>query len=214
MRELGKNIRTLREGRGMTQDSFAELLHVTRQTVSNYENGRSQPDLDMLAAIARVLDTDVNALLGAGSNKKTVRHKMNTLEKLTLFLLASLILSCFFPWFDYQAIGYGVLGDQINGTVILFFLPIPLFLISLFQIIEPSSRFQRILLGIVLSGIPVGILWLILAFLRDHRLNLIWQENLPGVCPAAWIGLVVGMLLTIALISALFRRSIQKEDIK
>lgn len=67
MRELGKNIKTLREGRGMTQDGFAELLHVTRQTVSNYENGRSQPDLDMLAQIARVLDTDVNTLLGAAS---------------------------------------------------------------------------------------------------------------------------------------------------
>lgn len=67
MRDLGKNIKSLREARGMTQDGFAALLHVTRQTVSNYENGRSQPDLDMLTEIARVLDTDVNALLGAAS---------------------------------------------------------------------------------------------------------------------------------------------------
>ena len=67
MRELGKNIKKLRKSRGMTQDSFAELLHVTRQTVSNYENGRSQPDLEMLTEIARVLDTDVNTLLGADS---------------------------------------------------------------------------------------------------------------------------------------------------
>lgn len=67
MRELGRNIKRLRESRGLTQDGFAELLHVTRQTVSNYENGRSQPDLEMLTEIARVLDTDVNTLLGAAS---------------------------------------------------------------------------------------------------------------------------------------------------
>ncbi len=64
MREFGKNIKSLRESRGLTQDAFAELLHVTRQTVSNYENGRSRPDLDMLQEIARVLDTDASTLLG------------------------------------------------------------------------------------------------------------------------------------------------------
>ena len=65
MAGLGNRIKTLRESRGLTQGAFAEMLHVTRQTVSNYENGRSQPDLNMLAEIARVLDTDANTLLGA-----------------------------------------------------------------------------------------------------------------------------------------------------
>lgn len=63
MRDIGKNIKTLREGKGMTQDELAQALFVTRQTVSNYETGRSRPDIDMLLSIARVLETDVNALL-------------------------------------------------------------------------------------------------------------------------------------------------------
>ena len=67
MTNIGNRIKTLRESRGLTQDAFAELLHVTRQTVSNYENGRSQPDLNMLAEIARVLETDANTLLGETS---------------------------------------------------------------------------------------------------------------------------------------------------
>lgn len=37
MRDIGKNIRTLRTRRGLSQDQLAEALHVTRQTVSNYE---------------------------------------------------------------------------------------------------------------------------------------------------------------------------------
>lgn len=41
MNEIGKNIRFLRQQRKMSQDQLAEALHVTRQTVSNYETGVS-----------------------------------------------------------------------------------------------------------------------------------------------------------------------------
>ncbi len=63
MRDIGKNIRSLREKKGMTQEALAEALFVTRQTVSNYETGRSRPDIDMLLKIAQVLETDVNQVL-------------------------------------------------------------------------------------------------------------------------------------------------------
>ena len=42
MRDIGKNIRDLRIEKNLTQDQLAEKLFVTRQTVSNYENGVSQ----------------------------------------------------------------------------------------------------------------------------------------------------------------------------
>ncbi|MBQ2650775.1 MAG: helix-turn-helix transcriptional regulator [Clostridia bacterium] len=42
MRDVGKNIRDLRQQKGLTQEELAGLLYVTRQTVSNYENGISQ----------------------------------------------------------------------------------------------------------------------------------------------------------------------------
>ena len=63
MRDIGKNIRTLRERRGLTQEELAQALFVTRQTVSNYETGKSRPDIDMLVSIAQVLETDVNQVL-------------------------------------------------------------------------------------------------------------------------------------------------------
>lgn len=37
MRDIGKNIKTLRTAKGMTQEELAAALFVTRQTVSNYE---------------------------------------------------------------------------------------------------------------------------------------------------------------------------------
>lgn len=63
MNNIGKHIRTIRTRKKMTQEALAEILHVTRQTVSNYETGKSQPDIDTLLNIAQALDTDVNCLI-------------------------------------------------------------------------------------------------------------------------------------------------------
>ena len=63
MRDIGKNLKQLREQKGLTQDQLAEQLFVTRQTISNYENGRSRPDIDTLLKIAELLNSDVNSIL-------------------------------------------------------------------------------------------------------------------------------------------------------
>lgn len=63
MRDIGKNIRSIRTDKNMTQDELAEKLFVTRQTVSNYETGRSRPDIDMLLKIAQTLDVDLQELI-------------------------------------------------------------------------------------------------------------------------------------------------------
>ena len=63
MRDIGKNIKELRMRQNMTQDELAEQLFVTRQTVSNYETGKSKPDVEMLVKISEVLRTDVQQLI-------------------------------------------------------------------------------------------------------------------------------------------------------
>lgn len=63
MRDIGKNIKDLRIRKDLTQDALAENLFVTRQTVSNYETGKSRPDIDMLMRIADVLEVDIHVIL-------------------------------------------------------------------------------------------------------------------------------------------------------
>lgn len=42
---LGNKIREIRKINGLTQEQFAQKFHVTRQTVSNWENDKNYPDL-------------------------------------------------------------------------------------------------------------------------------------------------------------------------
>ncbi len=63
MKQVGKNIKKRRVEKGMTQDQLAEKLNVTRQAVSNWETGKTQPSIEMLTAIATHFDTSVEALI-------------------------------------------------------------------------------------------------------------------------------------------------------
>lgn len=87
MRDVGKNIREARQGRGLTQDELAERLFVSRQTVSNYELGRTRPDIDMLEKLAQVLETDLNTLLYSPPDREEKRRVLK--KKLLRLLIAA-----------------------------------------------------------------------------------------------------------------------------
>lgn len=74
MNEVGKNIRKFRIQMNMTQEELAQKIISSRTTVSNYETGRSSPDIDMLITISEVFDTSPDGLIFG--NKKTEK-KMN-----------------------------------------------------------------------------------------------------------------------------------------
>lgn len=50
--QLGQTIQKIRKENHLTQEEFAEIFHVTRQRVSNWENEKSYPDLLTLVAIS------------------------------------------------------------------------------------------------------------------------------------------------------------------
>nr|WP_075576802.1 helix-turn-helix transcriptional regulator [Olsenella timonensis] len=61
---LGERIANLRGARGLSQEALAERVHVSRQTISNWERGKTLVDVQSLAAIADVLGSSVSEVLG------------------------------------------------------------------------------------------------------------------------------------------------------
>ena len=58
------NIKKLREKKGIKQDELAKLLNVTQGAVSGWETGRYNVDNEKLKAIANILETTTDELLG------------------------------------------------------------------------------------------------------------------------------------------------------
>ena len=62
MREILKN---LREKNNLTQDQLAERVLVTRQAVSRWETGETQPNTETLKLLSKEFDVSINTLLGS-----------------------------------------------------------------------------------------------------------------------------------------------------
>ena len=60
---VGDRIRAERKRAQLSQDQLADRLHVTRQTISNWEGGKSLPDIESLKALAEALDIPIERLI-------------------------------------------------------------------------------------------------------------------------------------------------------
>ena len=58
-------LKSLREKNGLTQEQVAERVMVTRQAVSRWETGETQPNTDTLKLLSREFDVSINTLLGS-----------------------------------------------------------------------------------------------------------------------------------------------------
>ena len=107
---LGSYIRSLRTQNHLTQAQLAEQLHITRTTVSKWENGRGMPDVSLLERLAEALDLSVTELVCgerttgepeaalrdviriSGKNRKRDRRLIAALAAAALILLIFVIL--------------------------------------------------------------------------------------------------------------------------
>lgn len=90
MAKVSKNIKKLRTENGLTQDSLAEKINVTRQTVSSWENGRTQPDIEMLELLSQAFSVGIEELIYGEKNKVGLEPTKSDSRKIIKIILASL----------------------------------------------------------------------------------------------------------------------------
>ena len=71
--EMGKEIRRLRNARGLTQEALAAALNVTAQTVSKWECGNSIPDVQLLPEIAVYFGVSIDQLFAMSPEQQMER---------------------------------------------------------------------------------------------------------------------------------------------
>ena len=69
---MAENIVRLRKERGMTQEALAEVVGVSAQTISKWENAVTWPDVALLPAIADVFGVSIDALYGREDARRSL----------------------------------------------------------------------------------------------------------------------------------------------
>lgn len=64
--DIGAKIRDARVKSGLTQEQAAEALSVSRQTISNWETGKTYPDIVSVVRMSDLYDISLDRLLKEG----------------------------------------------------------------------------------------------------------------------------------------------------
>lgn len=76
--ELGGQIKRHRTRLGLSQEELADRIFVTRQSVSNWENGRTYPDLQSLLRLSDLFGLSLDELIKG--DIETMKEEINRLE--------------------------------------------------------------------------------------------------------------------------------------
>ncbi len=192
MNDVAKNIRKIRSAAGMTQEELAEKMFVTRQTISNWENGKSQPDVETLTKLAELFRIEVTELIyGKRNSYRSFQIKY--------IIAAAAALCVVLAWIIWEQTWYRPLTqshttDFANVFLpgVLYFIVKPLgfmalgvFFLSILSFgidtrLERRTRILILIVGIVLAVLSLWIaIELILVFLAP--------QVLPGFIVYSWV---------------------------
>lgn len=191
MVEFGEQLRRSREEKGMTQQSLAEQLYVTRQAVSRWECGDRYPDLLTTKKISQILEVSLDDLLSEKEMKKVVERnpviEKKNVNNIMIVLYAFIVISFFVTVLDIiirfplqsEAIDYSdiqVIVVNIVGLII----SIVFFTYGLIHAIRRTLSPKR--MGVV-----------IIAYFG--AMCILWSDNLSMY--DSWQLVITGILLLI-----------------
>ncbi len=97
--EISKQIKKHRLDAELSQEELAEKIFVTRQTISNWENNRSYPDINSLILLSNFFDISLDILVKGDLEEMKEEIKLEDIQqfnrdsKIYTALLAALVLS-------------------------------------------------------------------------------------------------------------------------
>ena len=116
--ELGRQIKKCRNEMNLSQDELAEKAFVSRQTISNWENDKSYPNVESLALLSAIFNVSIDNLIKGDIKEMKREINENDFQKyqkdsglFTILLFAAMILPVPMAYFA------GVAGLAIWGVL-------------------------------------------------------------------------------------------------
>jgi len=93
-KSIGEIISEARNNKKMSQDTLAKKIHVSRQSISNWENNIRIPDKEILEKLCNVLDLDYNFLLSLIGEQFHQKKSKKVNKLIIIFIVFILLVSC------------------------------------------------------------------------------------------------------------------------
>lgn len=99
---IGELLIEARKKKKISQDELAKYMHVTRQTVSNWENNKNIPDITIIVDLCKYLNIDLNTLVSSNNNDiinttnliKVENKKIKRKFLIPIIIIITIILIC------------------------------------------------------------------------------------------------------------------------
>lgn len=117
---LGEKIARLRRKNGWSQEELADKMEVSRQAVSKWESGKTQPDLETLQKIAQVLEVSVEELI-YGERRQTTVINQKTVKQVTKGLSFGAALAMVISYVTWRSIGWAIFHGLLNWVYVVYF---------------------------------------------------------------------------------------------
>lgn len=112
--ELSERLQMKRKELGFTQEEIAEKINVSRQTISNWETGRTLPDINSLIMISDVYGISLDELI-KGDNQMIKKLSKDSKEAERWFTFSTIISSSLSIFINF-------LGSRLDSKLLVVFL--------------------------------------------------------------------------------------------
>lgn len=200
--EIGQTLRQARQNCGLTQEGVAERVGVSRQTVSNWENNRSYPDIGSLLALSDLYSLTLDELLKG--DVAMIRHLeqstdvVRSRERLSRLLV---VLTYLMIWaLSILAFWLGLKQEAMLYSIAIFYLVLPLTTLILSALVGWNESWTGLRWLMLLF---FGFLYMLAPYATFNVSNMLTVERfygpdlatlLPGLlCAAAGMGIGCGL---------------------
>ena len=173
--KLSEKIRILRKARGLSQEEFGYSLSestdgVSRQTVSDWENGKFEPKLDNIRDIARVLDVSFDVLLDESVDLNDTEILQSVLHNVTSDLKKTINTKIRYDICQYRLEKKDYIKLSIRIAILaIFLISIALFSVGLWLSITPLYIGGAIFGGLSFVVMPTAIIGLV-SFIKAYKM--------------------------------------------
>lgn len=155
--EIGEKLRLARQNSGKTQEQVGEAIGVSRQTISNWENGRSLPDVVSVIKLSDLYQVSLDELLkGDGNMLRHIEETTNTVKSRQRLGKLVQTLSFLVIWAVCVAVfwlGGGEAGAMGYSLIYLWgVLPLAILVVSIIMGCDPGWTQRKWLMILYFGG--------------------------------------------------------------